>query len=65
MDMNDLTKEQVEGWSDAEVVFWASEFDRQNKVNQMRKNMLDFLDVRDAELSTNVIRIDSKVVDNA
>ena len=63
MDMNDLTKEQVEKMSDNELISWHSVFNQQNQVIQIRKAILDFIEVRDAKQGPRILQIDSTVVD--
>jgi len=64
MDMNDLTKEQVEEMSDEELIYWHGVFNQQNQVVQIRKAMLNFVDVRDAQNGPR-IHVASEVIDHA
>ena len=62
MNADELTKEQVEEMSDAEVVFWCGQFAEQEKTANMRKYMLTQIEIQDADHQAHTIRIDSKVV---
>ena len=47
--------------SDEELMVWHEVFQRQNQVNNIRKGMLEFVEVREAN-EPRVIKIDSTVV---
>ncbi|KKM24402.1 hypothetical protein LCGC14_1605450 [marine sediment metagenome] len=61
MDMNDVTREDVKDMSDDELVYWHSVFQKQAQTDAIRKQMLDFIEVRDAK-NPHVIKIDNTVV---
>ena len=63
MNANELTKEQIEEMSDEEINLWYNTMQRQAQVNQMRKELLDIVDVREAQNGPRVIKIDSKVIE--
>lgn len=63
MKAEDLTKEQVEEMSDAEVVFWIGQFNEQEQVDNMRKHMLKQVEIHEAKFPR--IHVDSTVVDHA
>lgn len=58
----DLTKEQIDEMSDAEVKFWCQQFAEQEQVAKLRQHMLNQVEIREAS-GSRVIKIDSKVVD--
>lgn len=58
----DLTKEQVEEMSDDEVNFWCQQFAKQEQTANLRKHMLNQIEIRDTS-EPRVIQIDSKVVE--
>lgn len=58
----DLTKTEVEAMGDEEVLIWHSVMERQTQVAKIRKAMLDFIEVRDAQKGPR-IHVDSEVVD--
>jgi len=62
MNADELTKEQVEEMSDEEVVFWFKHFAEQEQAAQMRKHMLDQVEIRDSS-GPRTIQIDSTVID--
>ena len=55
MDINNLDKEQVLEMSDEEIMMWYSIFERKEKVELMRKQILNEIDMRVA----------SEVIDHA
>jgi hypothetical protein len=57
MNADELTKEQVNEMSDAEVVFWCTQFAEQERAVQMRQHMLDQIEIRDAEDGPRVLQI--------
>jgi hypothetical protein len=61
MDMNELTKEQVNEMSDDELMVWHEVFQRQNQVNNVRKGMLEFVEIREAS-EPKILHVDSTVV---
>ena len=62
MKAEDLTKEMINEMSDAEIVFWYKQFAEQDQVAEMRKGMLNHVDVQDAKKGPR-IHVDSTVVD--
>lgn len=60
MKAGEITKEQVAEWTDDEVVYWFNKFSKDEQAAQMRKHMLDQIEVREAS-SPCVIKIDSTV----
>jgi hypothetical protein len=58
----DLTKDFINEISDEEVSFWFGKLRQEQQTEQMRKELLKFIDLRDAERDTHTIRIDSRVV---
>jgi len=58
----ELTKTDVELMSDCEIVYWFKIFAEQKQAAQMRKHMLDQIEIRDAN-GPRVLQIDSKVVE--
>ena len=62
MNADELTKRQIEEMSDEEINLWYNTMQRQAQVNQMRKELLDIVEIREAN-SPRVIKIDSTVVD--
>ena len=65
MKMNDVTKEQVNEWSDEEVVMWFNEFGKQDQAGKMREHILNEIEIRDAQGGSRIlpIRVDSKVIE--
>ena len=63
MNADELTKEQVNEWSDEEVAYWFNKFSKDEQVAQMRKHMLDQVEIREAGDGPRVIKIDSTVVE--
>ena len=47
MNANEVTKTEVECMSYCEVVYWFKQFAEQEQVAQMRKHMLDQIEIRD------------------
>ena len=62
MRADELTKEMIEDMSDSEVKFWFQKFAEDEQAAQMRKHMLDQVEIREAD-GPRVIKIDSTVVD--
>jgi hypothetical protein len=63
MNIEDLTKEQVENMSDEEVALWFGVLQRQNQSKQMRKQLLNVLDIQEAQKDEFPrIHVDSEVV---
>lgn len=62
MKAGELTKEQIEEMSDEEINLWYNTMQRQAQVNQMRKELLDIVEIREAS-EPRVIKIDSKVIE--
>lgn len=62
MKIEDLTKEQVEEWSDDEVMFWAEVFARQERAEQIRNKLLGMIEINKASRQAHTIKIDSKVI---
>lgn len=62
MDINDITKEQLEVMDDDELMYWHGVFQRQSQAVEIRKAMLGFIEVRDAN-GPRIIKIDSKVAE--
>jgi len=61
MNAEDLTKTEVEMMSDVEVVYWFKKFTEDEQASQMRKHMLDQIEIRDVD-KPRVIKIDSEVI---
>ena len=62
MKADELTKEQVEAMSDAEVRFWCQQFAEQEQAANMRKHMMDQVEIREAQGGPR-IHVESTVVD--
>lgn len=62
MNADELTKEQVADMTDEEVVFWFKKFAEQEQATQMRKHMMDQIEIRDAQNGPR-IHVDSEVID--
>lgn len=65
MNIEDLTKEQIEEMSDDELLVWHQVLEHKNQVAQIRRAMLNFVDVRDAKRKSHRIHVESEVVDNS
>ncbi len=64
MRADELTKTEVECMSDCEVVYWFKQFAEQEQAAQMRKHMLDQIEIRDARKPTILpLHVDSTVVE--
>ncbi|MCP5019648.1 MAG: hypothetical protein GY938_30845 [Ketobacter sp.] len=59
MRITDLTKEQIKKMSEEEIFLHAEKLDKTGRAEEIRKHMLDALDVA----SAGRIHVDSKVVD--
>lgn len=59
MNAEDLTKEMIEEMSDSEVKFWFQKFAEDEQAAQMRKHMMDQVEIREASR----IHVDSTVID--
>lgn len=60
----DLTKEQVNKMSDGEVNFWCQQFAKQEQIADLRKHMLNQIEIRDAsEPRILPLRVESEVVE--
>ena len=62
MNMNDLTKEDVDKMSDDEIAVWYQVIQRQAQVNGMRKELRDMIEIREAKKGPR-IHVDSKVIE--
>lgn len=62
MRAEDLTKTEVELMSDVEVMYWCKIFAEQEQAAQMRKIMLDQIEIRDAN-GGRILSIESEVVE--
>ena len=62
MDMNEVTKEQINDMSDDELMVWHEVFQRRNQIAQVRKSMLDFVEIREAKKGPR-IHVASKVIE--
>ncbi len=62
MTPEDLTKEQVNEMSDAEVKFWCQHFAEQEQVAKLRQHMLNQVEIREAS-GPRLLHVDSKVID--
>lgn len=64
MNADELTKEQVNKWSDVEVVYWFKKFAADEQAIQMRQHMLSQIEIRDAsEPRILPLHVDSKVIE--
>lgn len=64
MKAEDLTKEQVKKMSDEEIVFWYKQFAEQDQIVEMRRGMLNHIEIREASESRILpLHVDSTVVD--
>lgn len=63
MDIKDVTKKQVEEWSDEEVMLWGGVFQQQDQAARMRKTILGIIEVRDEKRKSHCIHVDSTVID--
>ena len=63
LDGSELTKEMVQEMSGEEVVMWATELQQQEQIDNMRKALLKYVEMRDAERECNTIKIPSRVVE--
>ncbi len=61
MNANEVTKQDVDEWTDDEIVYWFNKFSKDEQAAQMRKHMLDQIEVREAS-EPRVIKIDSMEV---
>ncbi len=63
MNANEITKEDINEWTNDEVKFWFNKFSQDEQAAQMRKHMLDQIEIREADgpriLS---LHVDSKVI---
>jgi hypothetical protein len=48
MNANEVTKEDVNEWTDDEVAYWFNKFSKDEQAAQMRKHILDQIEVREA-----------------
>jgi hypothetical protein len=62
MRADELTKEMIDEMSDAEVVFWCTQFGEQERAVKMRQHMLDQVEIRDAQNEPR-IHVASKVIE--
>ena len=62
LDGSELTKEMVQEMSGEEVVMWATELQQQEQIDKMRKALLKYVEMRDAERDAHTIKIPCKVV---
>lgn len=66
MKSEDLTKEQVEEMSDDEVNFWCQQFAKQEQTANLRKHMLNQIEIRDAREPRIIpLHVESEVIDNS
>lgn len=49
MNIEDVTKKQVEEWSDEETLMWAEQFSRQEQVRQIKKKLFDMIEIREVK----------------
>ncbi len=63
MNANEITKEDVNEWTDDEVKFWFNKFSQDEQASQMRKHMLDQIEIRDADGPRILpLRVDNTVI---
>lgn len=62
MNAIEVCRQDVDGWTDVEVVYWFNQFSKDEQAAQMRNHMLEQIEIRDAT-EPRVIKIDSTVVD--
>ncbi len=64
MNANEVTKEIIDGMSDAEVKFWCQQFAEQEQMEALRKHMKDQVEVREAVDGPRILplHVDSTVV---
>lgn len=65
MNANEVTKTEVECMSDDEVKYWFNKFSQDEQAAQMRKRMLDQIEIREAKDGSRIlpIRVDSTVIE--
>ena len=63
MNANEVTKEDVNEWADDEVKFWFNKFSQDEQASQMRKHMLDQIEIREVEGGPRILHVDSTVVE--
>ncbi len=65
MRADELTKTEVECMSDDEVNYWFNKFSQDEQVAQMRKRMLDQIEIREAKDGSRIlpIHVDSTVIE--
>ncbi len=62
MNEDELTKEQIEKMSDSEVKYWFQKFAEDEQVAEMRKRMLNHVEIYEAKKDSR-IHVDSTVVE--
>ena len=64
MNANEVTKQDVDEMTDDEIKFWFQKFSQDEQAAQMRKHMLDQIEIREAsEPRILPIHVDSVVVE--
>ncbi len=62
MNEDELTKKQIEAMSDSEVKYWFQKFAEDEQVTEMRKRILNHVEIYEAKKGPR-IHVDSTVVD--